>query len=96
MPELQRELHSLEEEHRKITDEIHGLRKRARQKSLEASDTRTPLSPQEIKYWKTNIAANQAKLMEVQSKIGAANKLLRTLRQKPAGSLRSSSKLANL
>lgn len=77
LPQLQHQKSVLESEHAGIVSAIHELRQRARQKSIEASATRTPLPEPEIQYWKTNIAKNQTELMAVQTKLAAVNKELR-------------------
>jgi hypothetical protein len=74
---LEHEKSVLEREHASIVEAIHELRQRARQKSLEASSTRTPLPETEIAFWKDNIKKSQSELMAVQSKLGAVNKALR-------------------
>ena len=88
-PELEGELRALEKEHTKIVEAIHGLRRRARDATIVAAQTHASLNPQEISFWQKGIADNQRQLLEVQAGIGVLKKELRTLRKKPAGSLRS-------
>jgi hypothetical protein len=77
LAELQHTKSVLEREHASIVASIHELRQRARQKSIEAAATRTPLPESEIQYWKTNIAKNQSELMETQSKLASVNRAIR-------------------
>ena len=74
---LQHERSVLERERASIVDHIHDLRARARQKSLEAAATRTPISRSEIDFWQTGIAKAQAELMATQAKIKEVNKRIR-------------------
>jgi hypothetical protein len=67
----------LEKEHRGILEQIHELRKRAKEKTIIASDTRRPLDPTEVEFWQRGIKENQALLMKVQSELGALNKRIR-------------------
>jgi hypothetical protein len=87
LSELQSAKAALEKERDTIVAEIHQLRQRAKQKSLEASATRTPLAETEIAFWRDGIAACQRRLMEVQGRLGEINKALRTAmppRESPA------------
>lgn len=77
LSQLQHEFSALEREHAGIVEAIHTLRARARQKSIEAAATRSPLPETEIAFWREGIARHQAELMEVQAKIAAVNKELR-------------------
>jgi hypothetical protein len=77
LPELLAERSRLEKEHRGILEQIHELRKRAKEKTIIASDTRRPLDPTEVEFWQRGIKENQTLLMKVQSELGALNKRIR-------------------
>lgn len=88
---LQREKAELEATQIQLVGEIHGLRQRARAKSLEASSTKVPLAQSEIEFWKVGIAKCQSELMAVQAKLGEVGKQLR--KGKVDRSIRSLSQL---
>ena len=75
--QLQAERAKLETEHTNLLTAIRDLRQRAREKSLIAADTRTPLAQSEIAHWQRGIREHQTKLMSAQSRIGVVNKRLR-------------------
>ena len=67
----------LEKEHRGILDQIRELRKRAKEKTIIASDTRQPIDPTEVEFWQRGIRENQALLMKAQAELGSLNKRIR-------------------
>jgi predicted RNase H-like nuclease (RuvC/YqgF family) len=77
LAELQHQKSVLEREHSGIVSAIHELRARAKQKSIEAATTRSPLPETEIAFWRNGIAKLQTELMAVQTKLAAVNKELR-------------------
>jgi hypothetical protein len=75
--ELLAERTRLEKEHRGILEQIRELRKRAKDKTIIAADTRQPLDPTEVEFWQRGIKENQTLLMKAQAELGALNKRIR-------------------
>jgi hypothetical protein len=77
---LRHKLDVLQREHTSIVGSIHELRQRAREKSIQAADTRTPLPQADIDFWQAKIKASQLELMQIQERIGAVNRSIRASR----------------
>lgn len=76
----------LQKQQLEIIGELHKLRQRAKETSLIAQSTRTPIAHGVIESWQAGIKEAQVRLEACQGELGVANKKLRALRaaSKPA------------
>jgi hypothetical protein len=80
--QLQSRRDQLQNQHAKILDELLSLRERAKETSLVAQATRTPIAQTTIEHWKDGIKDAQGRLEALQREIGEVNKTLRALKAK--------------
>jgi hypothetical protein len=76
----------LGKQHQKILDELLGLRQKAKETSLVAQSTRTPIPQTTIDHWKSGIRSAQGRLEVLQREIGEVNKTIRALHAKESAS----------